>query len=853
MAFTACSDETDAPATPGEGILTVTVGVPQSRSGNEAAPTAAEATINDLRLIAFPQGEGNLINVPLNAPSVGVTTVSERVDGVAKGSYRVWIVANMSDAVSAVTNEDQLRSIILDYTTSLPQPGNLPMVYEPSSTVEIGSAGADLGTLGLTIAAVKVELYLVFDKSITDEFGTAGFKISGITAYNVANTQTLAAPVSFPSSEGDEVARHTVEHGANGTYYKSFTRNTTSDVPASLSDEGTPVASDGKWCYHTVVYLPEHYVSDNSRQTYLDIEGAVIGSPDSVNAKNHYSLPLGHVVGQCRQMPRDTWYEIVANFTTLGSIELGCIMNTQVWSEKLLDGLISRTTLYVDQTKIESVSTIGSAVLSYTSSTSNVGFECVTRTSTGLPYITAVQDKTAGTFTLKANPGISAASLSASERTGTALVRLTANNIVKYVEVGYDLQPMFDLDYDDITIYYEGAQVSRVITVTTNLEGFRSNDTGLTALYNNGSAFGSTSITSGSAKIRLTTAAGDVDGEYKLLVWLDSDPGASTTFTFNVGPYNTSYYTSSIVTPQSTPRKVRVTVKPAKTTYRIYMRAINDRVGGTYPGDGSFLSVLTEEDTPGSTTSANWKDGWARYDCIDNDNEVRHKAYVYYQYGETYGSIPEENVWRFTGEFPGSRMYPDTQNPGWYLITFANGAVGTNSAAPSKGTHPIKPGETLIIFSSDWDPGLGYTRHRFTHHMDPGIPLFNYEDREGWYLYDPLCDPYYRVYDEKPVIANYTYTIWTKQALTGWYHTYGVSGYNDSGYLTQYTIYSNSVSSTLVNGWYKTQLTFKAPVGEYEKAINIKLSGQSVEPMLFGGNSWLEGYYDGSAWHQGAP
>lgn len=65
-------------------------------------------------------------------------------------------------------------------------------------------------------------------------------------------------------------------------------------------------------------------------------------------------------------------------------------------------------------------------------------------------------------------------------------------------------------------------------------------------------------------------------------------------------------------------------------------------------------------------------------------------------------------------------------------------------------------------FSNGTYLSTGFQPHRFTHHNDPGITLFNYEDREGWYLYDPLSDPYYRVYDEKPTVVDVEYTIYTK-------------------------------------------------------------------------------------------
>ena len=148
--------------------------------------------------------------------------------------------------------------------------------------------------------------------------------------------------------------------------------------------------------------------------------------------------------------------------------------------------------------------------------------------------------------------------------------------------------------------------------------------------------------------------------------------------------------------------------------------------------------------------------------------------------------------------------------------------------------------------------------------MDPGIPLFNYEDREGWYLYDPTCIPYYRVYDDKPTIINVDYVIYTKSDITKWKIDFG----KKNNKFDSYTLECNSdkfkqKSEDVGNGWKRTILSFKAPKGEYEKAIKICFDDSSEGTMLFGGDSYeckydatngyqIFGYYDGS-WHEGKP
>ena len=245
---------------------------------------------------------------------------------------------------------------------------------------------------------------------------------------------------------------------------------------------------------------------------------------------------------------------------------------------------------------------------------------------------------------------------------------------------------------------------------------------------------------------------------------------------------------------------------------------------------------------------------------------------MYTQLGEnTSGSTTVNSdayVWIFTEKFPGDQMTGDVNNAGWYYKDMPFNAESKYEENKAKDTKKqIKPGQTLVIFGTGENVGngvTGCTPHRFPHTMDPGIPLFNYEDREGWYLYDPTCIPYYRVYDDKPTIINVDYVIYTKSEITEWKINFGKK--NNS--FESYTLVCKSdkfkqKSEEVGNGWYRTVLSFKAPKGEYEKAIMVSISGNN-DQMLFGGDSYpctynaatkqyqIFGYYDGS-WHEGKP
>lgn len=67
-------------------------------------------------------------------------------------------------------------------------------------------------------------------------------------------------------------------------------------------------------------------------------------------------------------------------------------------------------------------------------------------------------------------------------------------------------------------------------------------------------------------------------------------------------------------------------------------------------------------------------------------------------------------------------------------------------------------------------------QHRYPAHMVPGVPLYNFADKDGWFLYDYTQGDKNEFVDDKPNIMDKmtfkdgTYRIWL---------TYNSSGYND--------------------------------------------------------------------------
>ena len=240
------------------------------------------------------------------------------------------------------------------------------------------------------------------------------------------------------------------------------------------------------------------------------------------------------------------------------------------------------------------------------------------------------------------------------------------------------------------------------------------------------------------------------------------------------------------------------------------------------------------------------------------------RIYVYTQIGETEDAVTGKG-WIFTkgpadkNGWPGEEMVADDTNTGWYYKDFTQNAQSVSNTNGSEGKRTITPGETLIMFSNNTYLDQGYSLHRCPHHLEPGIPLFDYEDREGWIVYDPTSDPIWRVHDDMPEIENIEFKVYTQFALFGWYKVYGIaSGEN------QFTIWDTKDKKSwkcekVGKDWYKTTIKLKAVKGEHEKNILLKKEDNDKSPTitLFDGNSYEKygdtGYYQGDKWHQGTP
>ncbi len=855
--------------------------------------TVDECQINDLRLYAFPvNNDGKLIAENLPAPLASMM-LEENVANyqltIEPGTYHIYVVANMSDVLKDrdIKTEEDLKKLVLGYTSTLtpglPISTNIPMIYEPKDingkTTETEIKATDKSATviaNLKFTCVKVKLNLIFDPAEATVFSGKSFLIKNILAQQLSPSTSLCWDGKFSQSQvtdeykkGFESKEYEVNStsNSNGLYYQgdAWTRN---DDNANINDQdvitlhkgvkgsANPTEATAKWLFQGTYYLPERYIADASQQSRLAIEGSIDRKID-----NKYIIPLGHKQNESSTtelptFPRGTYYEIIGNIKSLGNATLDCNVSVKDWTPVTIDADFNHTTLWVSKTKASVTSTTTDSI-DYESNVmlTEADFGCDEKVTTSsgekdvivLSKLDSVKNHR---ITFKINEDIKFSDYNGKYK-GTAKVWIKAGNIKKYLDVTYDASPYFEVNPQEVTIYWGSDNNTKVVQFKTNLGGL---------------AFtGNTSSTVGKSTIQASCDTPDTrEGTFKIEA--TSDPVTMTVHYLTVKPKKPA-------AGFDFEKKIKVTVKPAMGKYRINFRAINDRAhykgGNRTDNYEGTLEEKKKETYNGTEGNTNWADGW--YDLKDKDDRVYipnpdcHCTYVYTQIGETTGTEVNSKVWIFTEKkWPGDKMVADYTNVGWYYVDFEENAKSKHTEHGATGKKTIKPGETLIIFSNNTNKEQGYTLHRCTHHLEPGIPLFDYEDREGWIVYDPTSDPTWNIYDAMPTIENINFTIYTKFPTNGWFKVYGVAngkyGDDNNKERESFTIYDTAGKSwscnNLNNGWYKTVITLKAVKGDHEKDIRIKSEdGKSV--LLFNGNSYEKhndtGYYDGSSWHAGKP
>lgn len=806
---TGCSDCGFGPDGP---THSVTVYIPYSNVTREGSDTpdadavdiqGNEGVITDLWFFAYPIGKGEAVVRRIDIDQLSSDN-NYRVFycDLKQGEYKIYLTANIP-GISIYTTEEQLKAKTLDFSNgNLPVQGKLPLLYEyknneDNNKLEVSPNTSATITANMIFVCSKVKFSLRFNNKTFSQnsFGSNRLKITSITVKDIVNTGGL-----FDGK------------GNNGTQEQTLTVKNEVDF------------NKDEWSYTDILYLPENY--NNKKNTYLEIKGTELTSKgDETTITHTYILPLGGVAGNKSggDLERGTFYDMTASITGKGKMDMDINMSVFDWTLQDVYADFSQTSLWVsrtgklvdsnDDSKFDHDNKTGQQILvtsqyndsiGYKTNAKEVTVECVSKIGKKPLVLATVQS---GQILFTVNPAILMDDYNGQTK-GTAVVAIRANNLVKYIDVQYNVTPFLNVTPLEVEINTEeGKQSTYAVLYETNLGGIKINETILTSANKD--------------KVTITYPTGTSS---KGKIMLQSDGNATNTWTssFTVSPSSPKY--------DDLKKQVKVTVIPSLNDYRIHFIALNDSRTGE---NGAQIN------TGNLTTDNKWPN------C---------NIYLYTQYGMTSDNNIPQSVWYFFNtegqakpSWPGVSMSEDPENEGWKLFELSTDKPGWCSITGAKPKYP-KPGETLIMFNS----GENNDYQRYPYHMEPGVQLFDFKNREGWFVYDPTSN-LHEFFESKPDIHLVTFNMYYQgNIIDNWYINTGSKSSlygkaNSQGF-------SQDVPSGYA-GWKLSTLTFWCVKGREYKYVIVKKENGQEYGILFGGKRFKDytGYYKDGSWHEGTP
>lgn len=808
---TGCSDCGFGPDGP---THSVTVYIPYSNVTREGSDTpdadavdiqGKEGVITDLWFFAYPIGKGEAVVRRIDIDQLSSDN-NYRVFycDLKQGEYKIYLTANIP-GISIYTTEEQLKAKTLDFSNgNLPVQGKLPLLYEyknneDNNKLEVSPNTSATITANMIFVCSKVKFSLRFNNKTFSQnsFGSNRLKITSITVKDIVNTGGL-----FDGK------------GNNGTQEQTLTVKNEVDF------------NKDEWSYTDILYLPENY--NNKKNTYLEIKGTELTSKgDETTITHTYILPLGGVAGNKSggDLERGTFYDMTASITGKGKMDMDINMSVFDWTLQDVYADFSQTSLWVsrtgklvdsnDDSKFDHDNKTGQQILvtsqyndsiGYKTNAKEVTVECVSKIGKKPLVLATVQS---GQILFTVNPAILMDDYNGQTK-GTAVVAIRANNLVKYIDVQYNVTPFLNVTPLEVEINTEeGKQSTYAVLYETNLGGIKINETILTS-----------ATSANKDKVTITYPTGTSS---KGKIMLQSDGNATNTWTssFTVSPSSPKY--------DDLKKQVKVTVIPSLNDYRIHFIALNDSRTGE---NGAQIN------TGNLTTDNKWPN------C---------NIYLYTQYGMTSDNNIPQSVWYFFNtegqakpSWPGVSMKEDPENEGWKLFELSTDKPGWCSITGAKPKYP-KPGETLIMFNS----GENNDYQRYPYHMEPGVQLFDFKNREGWFVYDPTSN-LHEFFESKPDIHLVTFNMYYQgNIIDNWYINTGIKSLygkaNSQGF-------SQDVPSGYA-GWKLSTLTFWCVKGREYKYVIVKKENGQEYGILFGGKRFKDytGYYKDGSWHEGTP
>ena len=766
----ACTDDAGLPEVASQGTsVTLRIPNPAAASASRAADPdpaidadANEGDIHSLWLLAYNSDGANHVITRLQSSGQLTHEYRDYKVEFKPGTYSMYVVANLdpyiSKAISTSTTKSELDGLILNFSAEkLPNLSDgLPMACLPTEidgntdgTITINAGDSRTIQADLTFLCAKVRYTILFDNS---DFSHEAFGDNSVT-FNSASLSGIIASTALMTP---------AVTSATGAFVIDEAQLTEKDYPADVDNPGklTDTSTPGKTgrAWQGTIYIPENRLTGNDRTT-LSL-GATL---DNNGAELAYTirLPKSDDKAADNTLLRGNFYDLIGRVTTIGE-RIDLTATVKDWTlQKLTYDLHGPYFLHVDKTTIADMVAGREQLLYYETDAPELKFESYQYQGKDLFTVTTVKDETTGNdyISVKVNPEIVA--------TGETLkdddyyFDIIAANLHKRIMVTpIHLTPFLNVTPTEIVVNiaehiasgeYEGAFE---VSFDTNLPevkitGFEGWDNSIISLE------GESTHNTASGKNTIKVS-GMNDGKWT----------AETTFTLT--------YTATPASGDPITQKVTITVKPNRLNYLIHFRAPSD---WTHPHiyvyqclqlpanrddqyksktigfwEGSDVYAALEYSFTGKIAFKGWNDsnnnpnaggttdnnkGFFMFSYDSSSWNPKSSNFTTHYYDDydfckshrdsvsytSKGGTPTECNLCTTGPnktWPGILMHNDGN--GWW--TFELSGVAT-------------PGKALIMFSNGHtgDDNKRYPGINSDGSSLPGIPLFDYPSREGWFDY----------------------------------------------------------------------------------------------------------------------
>ena len=772
LCMASCADDTVFPAVEnGDGVTSVTLRIPNpgaaaSRSAaNDPDPSVAltgdEGKINTLWLLAYnTSGNGHVIR-QLQSSGQVTHEYSDYKVTFKPGDYRFYVVANLDayidGTISADTPEETLKAMTLGFSPEkLPNlTDGIPMACLPAEISEAGDDGIVTIAAGenktihadMTFLCAKVRYTILFDNTAggfsREAFGDNTIDFNGASVGNVIAATSLATPAAT-SSEG------------------AFLLDTAPLGKTSYAEEPHATAWQG------TLYLPENLLSGDDR-SILYLEASLEGS----DAKLHYTVELpeeyscGHAdntkndaTDTEKVLRRGNFYDLIGHVTSLGD-RLDLTAQVSDWTLLTLTyALHGPYFLHVDKTSVDVHAGVETRI-KYETDAEQLSFESPKYENTELDLfeINTVEEDGVKYISITTNPDIPAQNVAGFN----SYFYINAANLRKRIEVSpVTLDPFLNVTPVTIEInvreYIASGEYEAEIPISfvTNLKrvtisGDDSWDPSI-ALVGDKTY---TDTSKGTNTIRLTGMNGGA-------FW-KTERNLTLTYTAEGYP---------------TPVTVNIHIVPNILNYLIHFRAPS---GWTHPHIYVYQCLQLPADhsqNPGKTVG--YKDGNDVYSALEysftgkiafkgwNDpnnsssasgSTDGNKGFFIFDYNQDSwnpnkqgftdhyyddfdfcknhrDSVSDWNLGHTHTECNDCALTPNKTWPGILMHNDGNGWWTFEL------TGVATPGKALIMFSNGHSgdngkryPSLIPTNDPNVQISQPGIPLFDFPNREGWLDY----------------------------------------------------------------------------------------------------------------------